>query len=110
MFTRALSCGPSPIEVSTDRAPVYPRVTDELAPAARHARQQYSNNSVEADHARRKARLRPMRGLRTIRSLGTIAIGHAFVQNLRRGRYELTTEVPTHERLRAAFAELALRL
>jgi hypothetical protein len=65
---------------------------------------------VESDHARFKARLRPMRGLKTIRSLRTIAIGHAFVQNLRRGHYELTSELPTRDRLRAAFAELVLRL
>jgi hypothetical protein len=31
-------------------------------------------------------------------------------ENLRRGHYELTTELPTHDRLRAAFAELMLRL
>jgi len=85
-------------------------VIDELAPAARHVLEQYSNNSVEADHGRLKARLRPMRGLKTIRSLRTIATGHAFVQNLRRGHYELTTELPTRDRLRAAFAELVLRL
>jgi transposase, IS6 family len=109
-FTRALTCGPSPVEVTTDRAPVYPRVIEELAPAARHALEQYSNNSVEADHGRLKARLRPRRGLKTIRSLRTIATGHAFVQNLRRGHYELTTEMPTHDRLRAAFAELVLCL
>jgi len=109
LFTRALSCGPSPVEVTTDRAPVYPRVIDELAPATRHVLEQYANNTVEADHARLKARLRPMRGVKTIRSLRTIATGHAFIQNLRRGHYELTTELPTHERLRAAFAELALR-
>ena len=36
-FTRALIHGPSPVEVTTDRAPVYPRVIDELAPVARHA-------------------------------------------------------------------------
>jgi transposase, IS6 family len=47
---------------------------------------------VEADHARFKARLRPMRGLKPIRSLRTIALGPAFVQNLRRGHYEPTTE------------------
>jgi IS6 family transposase len=110
LFTHALSCGLSPVEVTTDRAPVYPRVIGELAPAARHVLERYSNNSVEADHARLKARLRPMRGVKTIRSLRTIASGHAFVQNLRRGHYELTTELPTHERLRAAFAELVLRL
>jgi hypothetical protein len=33
--------------------------------------------------------------------------GHAFVQNLRRGHYELTTDVPVNDRLRVAFAELA---
>ena len=109
-LTRARTCGPSPVEVSTDRAPVYPRVIDELAPAARHALERYSNNTVQADHARLKARLRPMRGVKTTRSLRTIATGHAFIQNPRRGHYELTTEPPTQERLRAVFAELVLRL
>jgi transposase, IS6 family len=85
-------------------------VLDELAPAARHVLERYPNNSVEADHGRFKARLRPMRGLKTIRSLRTIATGHAFVQNLCRGHYELATELPTRDRLRAAFAELAQRL
>jgi transposase-like protein len=105
-FTRALKHGPSPIEVTTDRAPVYPRVIDELTPAARHVTEQYANNRVEADHARFKARLRPMRGLKTIRSLRTIAAGHAFVQNLRRGHYDLTTGVPAHDQVRLAFTEL----
>jgi IS6 family transposase len=31
-FIRALTSGPSPVEVTTDRAPVYPRVIDEPAP------------------------------------------------------------------------------
>jgi hypothetical protein len=31
-------------------------------------------------------------------------------ENRRRGHYELTTELPTHDRLRAAFAELVLRM
>jgi transposase-like protein len=106
-FTRALTRGPSPAEVTTDRAPVYPRVIDELTPSPRHVLEQYSNNCVEADHGRLKARLRPMRGLKTIRSLRTIATGHAFVQNLRRGGYELTVDLPVHDRLRSAFTELA---
>jgi transposase-like protein len=109
-FTRALKSGPSPVEVSTDRAPVYPRVIDDFVPAARHVFEQYANNSGEADHSRLEARLRPMRGMKTIRSLRVVAAGHAFVQNLRRGHYELTTELPTHDRLRIAFAELAARL
>ena len=69
--------------------------------------EQYANNPVEADHGRLKARLRPMRGLKQIRSAGTIAAGHAFVQNLRRGHYELTAHVPPHHRIRTAFTELA---
>ena len=99
--------GPAPIEVTTDRAPVYPRVIDDLVPGARHVLEQYANNVVEADHGRLKARLRPMRGLKRMRSASTIAAGHAFVQNLRRGHYELTVDAPANDRVRAAFTELA---
>jgi transposase-like protein len=106
-FTRALTRGPAPVEVTTDRAPVYPRVLDDLLPGARHVLEQYANNVVEADHGRLKARLRPMRGLKTIRSARTVAAGHAFVQNLRRGHYELATDSAPHDRLPAAFADLA---
>jgi transposase-like protein len=106
-FVRALSRGASPVEVTTDRAPVYPRVIDQSVPAARHVTEQYANNRVEADHGRLKARLRPMRGLKTIRSLRTISIGHAFVQNLRRGHAAITADLDPHDRVRVAFAELA---
>jgi IS6 family transposase len=47
------------------------------------------NNRVEADHGWLKARLRPMRGLKRLRLATVIAAGHAFIQNLRRGHYEL---------------------
>ena len=107
LFTRAMRFGPAPIEVTTDRAPVYPRVIDDLVPGARHALEQYANNVVDADHGRLKARLRPMRGLKRMRSASTIAAGHAFVQNLRRGHYELTTDVAAPDRVRVAFTELA---
>ena len=63
--------------------------------------------NVEADHGRLKARLRPMRGLKRMRSARTIAEGHAFVQNLRRGHYELTVDESVCDRVRAAFSELA---
>jgi transposase-like protein len=62
----------------TDRAPVYPRVLDERVPGARHVVEQYANNVVETDHGRLKARLRPMRGLKRMRSASNIAGGHAF--------------------------------
>jgi IS6 family transposase len=82
-------------------------VLEELVPAARHVTDRYVNNSIEADHGRLKARLAHMRGLKRIRSAGTIAAGHAFVQNLRRGHYELVRDHPSGERVRAAFDELA---
>jgi IS6 family transposase len=105
-FTRALTHAPAPVEVTTDRAPAYPRVIAEHAPRARHVLEHYANNVVEADHGRLKARLRPMRGLKTIGTARTIAAGHAFVQNLRRGHYETIAEVPAHDRVRAAFEQL----
>jgi transposase, IS6 family len=81
-FARALRCATAPVEVTTDRAPVYPRVVHELVPRARHVVEQYANNIVEADHGRLKSRLRPMRGFKRLASARTIAAGHAFVQNL----------------------------
>jgi IS6 family transposase len=68
-----------------------------------HDTTQYANNRIECDHGRLKARLRPMRGLRTDRTASTVIRGHAFVQNLRRGHYELGVEA-RHERLRVAAA------
>jgi transposase-like protein len=106
-FNRALATGAVPVEVTTDRAPAYPRVLDELIPAALHNTEQYANNRVEADHGRLKARLRPMRGLKTFRSARTLATGHAFIQNLKRGHYDIATDAPVHHRLLTAFDELA---
>jgi len=106
-FARALRCGSSPIEVTSDRAPVYPRIVEEFEAAARHVTEQYANNPIEADHARFKARLRPMLGLKRLASARTIATGHAFVQNLRRGHYAITADLPVQDRVRVAFDDLA---
>jgi transposase-like protein len=97
-----------PAEVVTDRAPAYVSVLEELLPGAFHDVEQYGNNVMEADHGRLKARLRPMRGLKTQTSAQLVSSGHAFVQNLRRGHYELAVNVPPKRRLARAFAELAL--
>jgi transposase-like protein len=109
-FIRALAHGLAPVEVTTDKAGPYLRVLDELVPNAVHVTERYANNRVEADHARLKARLRPMRGLQRVRSAAVIAGGHALVQNLRRGHYELATDVPPPLRLARAFSELALAM
>jgi hypothetical protein len=90
------------------RAPAYPRVLDEYLPAALHTVEQYANNPIEADHGRLKAWLRPMRGLKRFQPAQTLAAGHAFVQNTRRGHYEIATDEPAHHRLRIAFTELVL--
>ena len=109
-FTRALRAGTVPAEVTTDRAPAYPRVLDELVPSALHTVEQYADNPIETDHGRLKARLRPMRGLKRHRSARILAAGHAFVQNLRRGHYEIAADVPDHHKLRTIFGELALAI
>jgi transposase-like protein len=85
-------------------------VLDEVLPAACHVTEQYVNNAVEADHGRLKSRLRPMRGLQRLRSARVICAGHAFVQNLRRGHYELGLDVDPRHRLAAAFVELTLAI
>ncbi|HEV8167150.1 MAG TPA: IS6 family transposase [Actinomycetota bacterium] len=99
-----------PVEVTTDRAPVYPAALAALLPAAWHRTDQYANNGVECDHGRLKARLRPMRGLKQDRSARVVIAGHALVQNVRRGHYELAVEEPATRRLAVAFDELALTI
>ncbi len=84
----------TPVEVVTDHAPVSPGVLEELAPAAWHRTNQDANNRVEADHGRLKAWLRPMRGLKQDRSARIVIAGHAFVQNVRRGRPGVTQQHP----------------
>jgi IS6 family transposase len=96
-----------PVEVVTDRAQAYVRVIEDLLPGAWHHIEQYANNPVECDHGRLKARLRPMRGLKRHRSARVICAGHAFVQNLRRGHYELGVEAPANQRVAAVFTEFA---
>jgi transposase-like protein len=91
----------TPIEVTTDRAAVYPGVLDDLLPATWHRTDQYANNRIECDHGRLKARLRPMRGLKQDRSATVVLAGHALVQNLRRGHYEFAVEVSVTRRWRS---------
>jgi transposase, IS6 family len=85
-------------------------VHDEVVPEAWHVVEQYANNPIEADHGRLKARTRPMRGLKRIRSAQVVCSGHAFVQNLRRGHYELGFDTEPCRRLGASFTELALAI
>ena len=83
---------------------------EELLPAAWHRTDRYANNRIEADHGRLKSRLRPMRGLQQDHNARIVIAGHAFVQNVRRGHYELAVEEPATRRLVIAFDELALMI
>jgi len=106
-FTTALEAHGEPVEIVTDRALALLAVVDELMPGAFHNMEQYANNRVECDHGRLKARLRPMRGLKRDHSARVVMRGHAFIQNIRRGHYELGVDARVHRRVAAAFTELA---
>ncbi len=51
-----------------------------------------------------------MRGLKQDRTAKVVITGHAFVQNLRRGHYELAVEEPMTRRVAVAFDKLALAI
>ncbi|MGI8757537.1 MAG: IS6 family transposase [Acidimicrobiales bacterium] len=105
-FATAIDSHGAPAEVTTDRAPALARTIVELLPGAHHDTTQYANNGVEADHGRLKARLGPMRGLKRDRTASVVIAGHAFMQSLRRGHYELGTEALPGLTVPAAFDEL----
>ena len=69
-FSASLLAREVPAEVITDRAPALANVIEDLIPVAFHNTGQYENNRCECDHGRLKARLRPMRGLKTDRPTG----------------------------------------
>jgi IS6 family transposase len=107
-FAGALLAHGLPEVVVTDRSAALAHVIAELMPDAIHNTDQYANNWIECDHGRLKARLRPMRGLKTDRTARVIIRGHAFMQNIRRGHFELGADARReHLRVAAAFDELA---
>lgn len=104
----ALAAHGEPDEVVTDLAPALETAIEELVPDVFHNTDQCANNRVECDHGRLKARLRPMRGLKTDRAAQVVISGHALIQNMRRGHYELGIDARCrHLRVAAAFDELA---
>ncbi len=98
---RAIIAHGRPGEVMTDLAQALVTAIEELMPDAFHNTAQYANNRIECDHGRLKARLRPMRGLKTERTARMVIVGHAFMQNLRRGHYELGVEAEPRPRVRS---------
>jgi transposase, IS6 family len=107
-FADAIRSHGEPVEITTGRAHTLVRAVADLLPAPLHDITQYANNRVEADHGRLKAELRPMRDLKLDRTASVVIRGHAFIQNLRRGHYELGVDARPGLILAAAFGELAL--
>jgi len=105
-FAKAVRDHGEPVEVTTDKSQVLAKVIADLVPDAEHCTVRYANNRIESDHGRLKARLKPMRGLETDRTASVVIRGNTFIQNLRRGHYQLGLEANRTSRLEAAFDEL----
>ena len=105
-FAKAFTAHGKPDDVVTDLAQALETVIEEVLPDAFHSTERYANNRIECDHGRLKARLRPMRGLKTDRTAQVVIGGHALMQNIRRGHYELGVEAEPRLRVGAAFDEL----
>ncbi|MDQ3900043.1 MAG: transposase [Actinomycetota bacterium] len=65
---------------------------------------------MEEDHGQLKRRLRPMRGPKTNHAARVIITGHTFIQNIRRGHYELGVAETVTLRAMAAVDELTLAI
>lgn len=83
---------------------------DEVIPATFHTTGQHQNNRCECDHGRLKTRLRPMRGLKTNRTASIVIRGHASIQNLWRGHYDIGVDTAPVYRLAIALDELRLAI
>lgn len=104
-FTTVLGSHGTPGEVVTDRAWTMLAVVDELMPTVFTTPS--STRTIGSRRSRpAQSRLRPMRGRKRDGNARVIIRGHAFMQNLRRGHYELGAGARTHRRV-AAFTELA---
>ena len=90
-LTAALASHPEPAEVVSDLAPALAQVIADLLAEVFPNTRCHANNPLECDHARLKARLRPMRGLNTDRTAGVVVRGHGFIHHLRRHHYQLGT-------------------
>ena len=104
-FTRALSFGSAPVEVTTDRAPVYPGVLDELTPGARHILGSTPTTSWKPITVGSKPGcgrcVDSNRSSRQARSLGKHDRCRACARAKPAPRhYELTAELPSHDRVR----------
>lgn len=106
-FERAIaSSGTTPQRVITDKAGAYPPALSAAVPGVLHRTGRYRTNGIERDHGFLKARLRPMRGLKSNRSAAVFVVGHALVRNIGRGFYRIV-EAPQRLVLAWSWTRLA---
>ena len=89
-----------------DKARAYPPALAALLPGVLHRTGRYRTNGIERDHGVLKERLRPMRGLKSVRSAAVFVVGHALVRNIRRGFYRIA-EAPKRLMLAWSWSRLA---
>ena len=108
-FATALAAHGEPDEVMTDRAPALAPCDRRTVPARVHNTDQYANNRIEMrPRATQGPAATDARPARPTATASVIIAGHAFIQNLRRGHYELGVHARTPPlQLAAAFDELA---
>jgi len=104
-WTECCGCG-SPLRSATAAAGTSPSTDRVPTRPGRVCQQRYANNRMEADHGQLKRRLRPMRGLKTDLGARVVIAGHAFVQSVCRGHYELAVDEPIVLRVAVAFGHL----
>jgi transposase, IS6 family len=109
-FTRALRAGTIPAEVTTDRAPAYPRVLDELIPSALQTVERYANNPVETDHGRAESPAAADARPETLPVRADRGRRARVRPEPRRGHYELATDVPARHRIHETFDQLAIAI
>jgi IS6 family transposase len=107
-FEMMLAGRERPREVTTDLAAPLLRVVDDLLPEVLHDTTSTRTTGSSATTAGSRHGCGQGCGRRTDRTASTVIRGHAFVQNLRRGHYELGVEARCQRlRVAAAFDELA---
>jgi transposase-like protein len=76
-------------------------------PKAWHHVERHAHNPIEADHSQLEHRAQIDARATDGSDCTGDHRGHGFIQNVRRGHYQLAVDVCGHERLAATFAELA---
>lgn len=97
-----------PTVIKTDKAPTYATALAELKKAGKcpddtiHRQAKYLNNVIEADHGKLNQLIRPVRGLKTLKTAYFTIKGFKFMRALRKGQvgaFNITRDICGEARL-----------